>query len=166
MQEPFRDLAAAYKNGDEFSLDASRFKAAGEEVIGLCEPLLQNGAGAETDVEAPTDIDTAPPADGGSYSSILDLQRAYIMAGGECSVLNQTNQITLAAESGDCNDTSVLSTYLSATDISELIQNNKALNEEIGFESDAVWLIGQNWIINSEDAAEVRKEMGGQLVSF
>jgi hypothetical protein len=52
MQEPFRDLVTAHENGDEFSLDASRFKAAGNEVIALCEPLMEAGAAEKTPQQA------------------------------------------------------------------------------------------------------------------
>lgn len=180
MQEPFRDLEGAYKNGETFTLKPSRFKAAGNEVIALCEPLLASSSGnslgetlgnTEAEMPAPSVTDTAqpeatPPADGGTYSSIVDLQRAYVKAGGDCSLLDQANQISLAAESGNCNDTTVISTYLSRDDISTLIQNNKELTADLEVERNDVWLIGQNWVINSDDATEIQKEMGGQLVSF
>jgi hypothetical protein len=51
MQEPFRDLVTAHEEGDQFSLDASRFKASGNEVIALCEPLMEaSSADADADV--------------------------------------------------------------------------------------------------------------------
>lgn len=48
MQEPFRDLIDAHENGDTFSLDPSRFKAAGNEVIAICDPLMQESAATDT----------------------------------------------------------------------------------------------------------------------
>ncbi|GAA2177202.1 hypothetical protein GCM10009784_26890 [Arthrobacter parietis] len=113
-----------------------------------------------------TPTETTPPADGGSYSTLKQLQQAYVAAGGDCSELVQRNSVSLAAESGDCNDQTVISTYISTADLSELIQTNKALNEEYDLESDSVWLTGQNWIINSPDAVEMQEKLGGRLVSF
>ncbi|PNH86080.1 hypothetical protein CXZ05_02960 [Arthrobacter sp. AFG20] len=91
---------------------------------------------------------------------------AYVAAGGDCANLNQTNNVKLAAESGTCNDQTVISTYISTADVSQLIQNNKALNEELDFHSDGVWLTGQNWVINSPDAPDMQEKLGGRLVSF
>jgi hypothetical protein len=52
MQEPFRDLAEAHENGgDKFDLDPSRFKAAANEVIALCEPLLQDNTATSSGPE-------------------------------------------------------------------------------------------------------------------
>lgn len=53
MQEPFRDLAKAHENGgDKFELDPSRFKAAANEVIALCEPLLQDNTATSSGSES------------------------------------------------------------------------------------------------------------------
>lgn len=51
MQEPFRDLADAYHKGEDFNLKASRFKAAGNEVVVLCEPALQESIAPEAGAE-------------------------------------------------------------------------------------------------------------------
>ncbi|MFC7847081.1 hypothetical protein ACFUTU_01245 [Arthrobacter sp. NPDC057388] len=107
-----------------------------------------------------------PPADGGSFSTLAELQEAYVAAGGDCGNLDQANNVKLAAESGNCNDQTVISTYISTADVSQVIQNVKALNEEIDFQSDDVWLTGQNWIINGPDAADMQEKLGGRLVSF
>lgn len=48
MQEPFRDLVTAHEDGEQFSLDPSRYKAAGNEVIVLCEPLMEESTAEET----------------------------------------------------------------------------------------------------------------------
>lgn len=129
-------------------------------------PPEETQTSEETPAPEETLEETPPPADGGSYSSLEELQQAYIDAGGDCASLDHANNVTLAAESGNCNEDTVISTYLSPEMAQEVIQNNKALNEELGYESDSMWLVGQNWIINSPDAAETQEEMGGQLVSF
>lgn len=116
--------------------------------------------------ESPTPTESAPPADGGSFSSLADLQEAYVAAGGECSQWVQGNRVTLAAESGDCDGDTVLSTFISSDQIAELIQSNKDLHKELEMESDSVWLVGQNWVINSPDAVEIQEELGGQLVRY
>lgn len=57
MQEPFRDLVEASESGDaEFDLEPSRFKAAANEVIALCEPLL------EADASTSSGFESSPPS--------------------------------------------------------------------------------------------------------
>lgn len=136
-------------------------------VLSGCGSSAQSDSSAsEETTPTPTPTVTTPPADGGSFSSLADFQQAYIAAGGDCSGLDFANSITLAAESGNCNDQTVISTYISSADVSELIQKNKALNEALDSDSDTVWLTGQNWVLNSPDAAAMQEKMGGRLVRF
>lgn len=115
----------------------------------------------------PTPTVTAPPADGGTYSTVTALKAAYVQAGGECPEFKQTNQITLAAESAECSTNTVISTYLSSSDISQVIQNVKKLNADLKLTgSSNSWLVGENWVINSPTSAEMQEKLGGKLVSF
>ncbi|MGN8131750.1 hypothetical protein [Paenarthrobacter sp. 22069] len=109
---------------------------------------------------------TAPPANGGSYSTVSALKAAYVKAGGACPDFIQTNKITLAAESAECSSNTVISTYLSSSDISQLIQNVKKLNADLKSSGGNSWLVGENWVINSPTTAEVQGKLGGKLVSF
>ena len=109
---------------------------------------------------------TVPPADGGTYSTVVALKAAYVKAGGDCSDFKQTNKITLAAESADCSSNTVISTYLSSTDISQLIQNVKKLNADLKSSGGNSWLVGENWVINSPVTAKIQEKLGGRLVSF
>lgn len=74
-------------------------------------------------------------------------------AGGSCPAFNQRNRVKLAAESADCSQDAVLSTYLSSSDISQLIQDNKRSNEDFPTIEKQSWLVGENWVINSPEAA-------------
>ncbi|MCB5273675.1 hypothetical protein BJG92_01199 [Arthrobacter sp. SO5] len=114
----------------------------------------------------PTPTVTAPPANGGTYSTVVALKSAYVKAGGSCPEFSQTNKVTLAAESADCSKDTVISTYVSSSDISQLIQNVKKLNAQVKSTGGNSWLVGENWVINSPTAAKVQEELGGKLVSF
>lgn len=114
----------------------------------------------------PTPTVTAPPANGGSYSTVTALKAAYLKAGGACPEFKQTNQITLAAESAECSSNTVISTYLSSSDISQVIQNVKKLNADLKLTGGNSWLVGENWVINSPTSVEMQEKLGGKVVSF
>lgn len=48
MQEPLRELVTAHKTKKSFRLDPARFKAAGNEVISICEQESAPGAAKDT----------------------------------------------------------------------------------------------------------------------
>lgn len=121
---------------------------------------------APTASATPTPTVTAPPANGGTYPTVVALKNAFVKAGGACPAFNQTNRVTLAAESAECSTTTVISTYISGSDISELIQVNKKLNAEIKSSGGNSWLVGENWVINSPTAAQMQEKLGGKVVSF
>lgn len=123
--------------------------------------LLLAGCAAATEPPTPTKTADAPPADGGTFGSIDNLVDAFVAAGGDCAGWNQTNVITLAAESGDCDDNTVLSTYASQADKDEVIANHKALMEMIG---GGTLLVGGNWILNDKNAGDYQEKLGGTIV--
>lgn len=114
----------------------------------------------------PTSTVTAPPANGGTFPTVVALKNAFVKAGGACPAFNQTNRVKLAAESAECSTNTVISTYISSSDISELIQVNKKLNAEIKSSGGNSWLVGENWVINSPTAAQMQEKLGGKVVSF
>lgn len=121
------------------------------------------GSSSPTAVATPT----PPPANGGTYATVEELKNAFVEAGGSCPSFTQHNRGTLSAESADCATNSVLSTYISSEDVSQLIQNNKKMNEELGYTSQSnSWLVGENWVINAPDATQVRENLGGLVVTF
>lgn len=123
-------------------------------------------AAADSAKPTPTPTVTAPPVNGGSYPTVASLKAAYVRAGGECPDFKQTNRITLAAESAECSTSTVISTYVSSSDISELIQTVKKLNADLKTTGGNSWLVGENWVINSPTAAIVQEKLGGKIVSF
>lgn len=74
MQEPFKDLADAHKNGTSFQLDPARFKAAANEVITICDEAL-GGATPPGTALAPAPDAQPTPAQGvptsGNYAADL-----------------------------------------------------------------------------------------------
>lgn len=129
-------------------------------------PAVAPTTATPTATPTPTPTVTVPPANGGTYSTVAALKDAYVKAGGACPAFNQTNRITLAAESAECSKDSVISTYVSSSDISLLIQNIKKLNAELKSTGGNSWLVGENWVINSPTAGKMQEKMGGKVVSF
>jgi hypothetical protein len=106
---------------------------------------------------SPTPTEPAGPA---TYSSVVELKDAYVAAGGDCDEWAQTNRVTVAAQSGDCDGNTVLSTYASESDRETAVANLKMLNPD-----NYSLLSGPNWIINSPDVADVSDALGGVLVT-
>lgn len=135
-----------------------------------CGSSMPSAPAAGTSTSAPTPTPTptvsAPPTSGGTYATVVALKNAYVKAGGECPDFVQTNRVTLAAESAECSTNSVISTYVSSSDISQLIQNVKKLNAEVKSTGGNSWLVGENWVINSPTAAKMQEKLGGKVVSF
>ncbi len=104
---------------------------------------------------------SARPSDGGNFGSVAELKAAYESAGGECSDWTQGNKVTAAAESGECDSDTVLSTYASDGDKQTAVANLKSLSDLIG---GVTFLVGGNWIINDSDAANLQKKLGGTVV--
>ncbi|MFC0678320.1 hypothetical protein ACFFGH_10760 [Lysobacter korlensis] len=98
------------------------------------------------------------PAGPVEYGSVEELRDAYVDAGGSCDAWVQENRVTLAAESGDCNDSTVLMTFISESNRDELVATQK----EMGFEVSL--LVGPNWIVNADDIETVQETLGGTLV--
>lgn len=139
--------------------------------VALVAMLTACGPGAAT-TEAPKQS-TAPtvPADGGTYGSVAALRDAYVKAGGTCPDFQQRDQMKLAAESAECDSSTVLSTFLSSEEVNQQIKltrgfisavREKAPNAPAG----EPWLVGKNWILNVKEPEKFQDKLGGQIVSF
>jgi hypothetical protein len=116
-----------------------------------------SSAPAAEPAEEPTPTQEAP-AGPVEYGSIDDLRDAYIAAGGDCDAWEQTNVVTLSAESGDCaNGDGVLMTFTSEENRDEAVDGLTEFADMIG----SNLLVGPNWVINAADVREVRDGMGG-----
>jgi hypothetical protein len=109
-----------------------------------------------------TPATTKTPVKNVSYSSVADLRDAFVKAGGACDSGVQDNVVGGAAESGTCDEETVLSTYLSTDSRDTVVDNVKTIGAGM---VDVTMLVGKNWIVNSPDAAKVKAELGGTMVS-
>jgi hypothetical protein len=128
-------------------------------LLAACLALAGCGGGKN---EAKPVGSSAGTAKAKSYDGVEDLRDAYIRAGGECNDWNKSNKVTGAAESGECGGSVVLSTYLSSQAAQDQVKTTKeALGDTIALH----WLVGENWIINAPDVDDVKKKLGGTIVS-
>ena len=98
------------------------------------------------------------PADG-RFKSVEDLRSAFVDAGGSCDQWDQNDRIDAAEESGDCDDSTVLSTYpdrASAQSAADDLMEATPILDEV--------LIGDNWIVNTDqNLRSLKEEMGGVI---
>lgn len=114
----------------------------------LAMPLLTTGGGPEKNA---------------TYETVEGLKEAYVDAGGVCDDWSQTNAVEIAAQSGECGESTVLSVYLSSEAVERRIEATKgSMFAEIMDD----WLVGENWIIHADDATDLQGELGGRIVSF
>jgi hypothetical protein len=107
------------------------------------------------------------------FESVLEMRDSYIEIGGSCADWEQSNQVKLALESGECNESNVMSIYSSRAVADE---QNRAFKELIN-EIMPSWitedrpislLVGANWILNESDASLVsafQSAFGGDLIT-
>lgn len=157
---------AASKSGGKLNMN-SKMIACAVVVAGALALAGCGGSTSAAPAATPTPTVISPPEDGGTYPTVVALKNAIVKAGGACQEFVQTNRITLAAQSAECAKDTVISTYLSSSDISQLIQNNKKLNADLKSTSKGnSWLVGENWVINAPTAGKLREKLGGKVVSF
>jgi hypothetical protein len=136
------------------------------------------GGGDTTNPSAPV---TSSQATLGEVDSVVDLKDAAMAAGMSCPFWDQTNAMTLAAESGECTTGSgsyVLSTYISESSRDDAVQRfkdfslgiRKTLEEKEDVDpaltQEETLLVGPNWVINSNTAASLQVTLGGKIVRF
>ncbi|MFC0678325.1 hypothetical protein ACFFGH_10785 [Lysobacter korlensis] len=96
------------------------------------------------------------------YGSVEDLLDAYLAAGGgPCNDWQQTNLVTLSAESGNCADgDAVLMTFTSEENRDAAVEGLHEYADMLGLHL----LVGPNWIVNASDVRDVRGSLAGTLV--
>lgn len=110
-----------------------------------------------------TGCDGQPPA---TYDGAEALRDAYVKAGGTCDNWAQENKIGGAAQSGSCDSSVVVSTYLTKDAVQQRVADTK--DSWVG-QLGGSWLVGENWIINpgkGVDVEALRSKLGGTVVAF
>lgn len=98
-----------------------------------------------------------------TFSSVQDLRNAFVELGGSCPTWIQSNLVEAAEESGDCNSSTVLSTYKDAESAREAAENLADLIRSIDLEPSIAY--GGNWVINSNQAPEIGPKLGGTVIT-
>ena len=97
-----------------------------------------------------------------AFDDISQLKEAFEKAGGSCLQWNQSNKVTSALQSGDCNSETVLMLFGSSEEAKERAEEIRAMY--IGFGTEPNLLLGENWLINSKQVNSVHPAMGGTLI--
>lgn len=140
--------------------------------LGLGIAALALGAasacGGSSESAEPGVKESATPVreDLGNISSVVELRDALIEAGYDCPNWDQSNIVDLAAESGSCSDSDVLSTFASQGNLQDQLDTSRGMDQlsiDAGLESDPS-LVGPNWIFRSPDADAYAEQLGGTIV--
>lgn len=104
-------------------------------------------------------------ADGGvtAFDDISQLREVFEKAGGSCLEWNQSNNVSSALQSADCNSETVLMLFGSSEEAKERAEELRAMY--IGFDLEPNLLLGENWLINSKQVNSVHPAMGGTLIT-
>lgn len=101
------------------------------------------------------------------YESAEELARAYRAAGGaHCAESAGSHERTYASSVYSCEEDAVLSTYNRHTDRIGQVMSAAEESSKTPGEDDALWLVGETWIIEAPDAEQVQDELGGKIVDF
>lgn len=91
-----------------------------------------------------------------------ELLDAATAAGLDCEPFEQTDEITLAEESGFCGETGTLALYADEYALTEHLAEVVPFGIEMAeFGTDFVRLVGPNWIINATNVEEIQGSLGG-----
>lgn len=128
--------------------------------------ILVSGCAPDTPSPAATTPTVSSPTPSPSYTkdarygSVVELRDALIAAGYKCPSWLQDDRIKLAAESGQCSDADVLSTYATQADLDEYVDGWRSL----GLEDNPI-VVGPNWVLNLPEEAipQVRERLGGTV---
>jgi hypothetical protein len=106
---------------------------------------------------------------GGSseYSDVLELRDAAVDAGLDCPDWERTSDEDTKA-TGACSDDAVLILYRDAdgrkTGVAEMVKTHQEFNKMLGADVPQTLLVGDNWVINSPDAADLADDLGGEVI--
>lgn len=104
-----------------------------------------------------------------TYTTVEELLKAYKKAGGECEGFVRNDAVALAKESGKCNDGETILSIFDHGGLRDIqIETTEDLLDETGGARvrNIQWLIGKNWIINTEDPYMVEDELGGDIITL
>ena len=98
-----------------------------------------------------------------AFDDISQLKEVFEKAGGSCLEWNQSNNVSSALQSADCNSETVLMLFSSPEAAKERAEELR--NSYLGFGLAPNLLLGENWLINSKQASSVHPAMGGTLIT-
>jgi hypothetical protein len=98
-----------------------------------------------------------------SYADIDQLLDAFNKAGGNCSDWVQDNRVSAALQSGTCDSNTVLMLFGSKEEATERALEIK--NTMKSFDLVPNLLLGENWLINSEQVDSIAPKLSGILIS-
>lgn len=123
--------------------------------------LLLAGCAVATPAKTPTPIGPTPNA---HYSTVVALKKAFEQAGGYCPDWVQNDNVTSAAQSGDCTEHTTLMIFTSTDDRDQVVANNKSF-ASYGEGIPINLLVGENWIINTPNPDQFAEQLGGTVVT-
>jgi hypothetical protein len=98
-----------------------------------------------------------------TYSLVSDLRDAYESAGFDCPEWDQSNQVTAASESGTCDSSTVLMVFDDEASATSQAKSLASLVRSFGSTPSIAY--GANWVVNTDQAEIVAKELHGSLIS-
>jgi hypothetical protein len=158
----------------QFDLEGNRMRVAtGAALVALCGVAGCGGEQQGPPAPGPaaaaasttTTVSANEPQGPREYATVAALKDAAVAAGMACPTWKQDDVVEVAAESGTCSDSTVLSTYATTADLQTAVENmrgmKKMLNDN-GIEPTPL-LIGPNWIINAAEAPTLVDGLGGTV---
>lgn len=101
----------------------------------------------------------------GKVSTIDEVVDAYVAAGGVCN-WQQTDEVKIAVASGACSKSTVIAIYENTEERSRSIKMQREILQLLDPDNSTplTLLAGENWVINSPDAEEMKEALGGTWI--
>jgi len=97
-----------------------------------------------------------------SYESLESLRDAFVKSGGQCWEW-KVNEPYKSQSTADCDSKTVLILFAEGTDALKEAISFADFNRNLSFKVNL--LVGENWMINSDQVTLVAEEMGGTLIT-
>ena len=104
--------------------------------------------------------------DSSRFKSLEDFKKAFENAGGQCwgwNVEPLSKGFSQLLARGNCDDKTVLLLYTDGYDVKSYALEFRKTTLSLGFKVSL--LVGENWMINSDQATKVHRKLGGTLIT-
>ncbi|GAA5225558.1 hypothetical protein [Paeniglutamicibacter antarcticus] len=131
-------------------------------ILALSAMCLTAGC-AKTGVVASSEMSPSTASESLELGKLDEIKNRYVKAGFHCDEWSIGDQLQLASASGSCEEGVRIGYFVDATDLEKQVAASRNWTEEYDLGKRS-WVVGEDWIIETNEAKQVAKNLGGKIV--